>query len=91
MKWTTYITLLALFASVLTGCATSKSFAKKGKKLEDAGLVTEAANMYLVSLQKNRGNVDAKIGLKSTGQVVLNSMLQEFVQDKSFMSHFVRE
>lgn len=40
--------------------------------------------MYLVSLQKNRGNADAKIGLKSTGQVVLNSMLQEFVQDKSF-------
>lgn len=74
--------LLTLFSAM--GCATSKSFSKKGQKLETAGLMEEAASMYYTALQKNRGNIDAKIGLKSTGQVVLNNLLQEFVQMKSF-------
>ena len=69
---------------LVIGCATSKSFQKKGVKLEEAGLVEEAANMYLISLQKNRANVDAKIGLKNTGQAVLNRMLNEFGQEKVF-------
>lgn len=73
-----------LSIALLVSCATSKSFYKKGSKLEEAGLVEEAANMYYVALQKNRNNVDAKIGMKGAGQVVLNSMLNEFVQKKSF-------
>lgn len=82
MKFLQLLVLLSLF--IATGCATSKSFSKKGQKLEQAGLMEEAASMYYTSLQKNRGNVDAKIGLKGTGQVVLNNLLQEFVQMKSF-------
>lgn len=76
----TYLLLIALLA----GCATSKSFYKKGVKLEEAGLVEEAAQFYLVSLQKNRSNVEAKIGLKNTGQIVLSRYLSEFSQQKVF-------
>ncbi|MFM1931012.1 MAG: hypothetical protein RL226_315 [Bacteroidota bacterium] len=83
MKLFTYIFFAIALLSGLS-CATSKSFAKKGQKLEEAGLLEEAANMYLTSLQKNRGNIDAKIGMKSTGQVVLNKYLQEFAQKKEF-------
>ena len=56
-----------LSIALLVSCATSKSFYKKGSKLEEAGLVEEAANMYYVALQKNRNNVDAKIGMKGGG------------------------
>lgn len=83
MKVLTYLMMILVLMGG-AGCATSKSFAKKGKKLEEAGLLEEAAAMYLTSLQKNRGNIDAKIGMKSTGQVVLNKHLQEFVQKKEF-------
>lgn len=83
MKALTYLMLILILMGGAS-CATSKSFSKKGKKLEEAGLLEEAANMYLTSLQKNRGNIDAKIGMKSTGQVVLNKRLQEFVQKKEF-------
>ncbi|MGB1031323.1 MAG: CsgG/HfaB family protein, partial [Flavobacteriales bacterium] len=76
----TYLLLIAL----LSGCATSKSFYKKGAKLEEAGLMEEAAQFYLISLQKNRSNVEAKIGLKNTGQVVLSRYLSEFSQQKVF-------
>ncbi|MGB0422813.1 MAG: CsgG/HfaB family protein, partial [Flavobacteriales bacterium] len=76
----TYLLLIAL----LSGCATSKSFYKKGAKLEEAGLMEEAAQFYLISLQKNRSNVEAKIGLKNTGQVVLSRFLSEFSQQKVF-------
>lgn len=84
MKNLLYYILILFSLAAFAGCATSKSFSKKGLKLEEAGLMEEAAQMYFTSLQKNRNNVDAKIGMKKTGQVVLNSQLQEFVQLKSF-------
>ena len=34
------------FAITLVGCTGSKSFAKKGAKLDEAGLYAEAAGMY---------------------------------------------
>lgn len=84
MRLLLHCTFILLIGALFTGCATSKSFSKKGAKLEEAGLMEEAAQMYYTSLQKNRTNIDAKIGMKSTGQVVLNKKLQEFVQLKSF-------
>ncbi len=83
MKFSRFITYLLCIA-LLSSCATSKSFQKKGSKLEEAGMVEEAANMYYVALQKNRNNVDAKIGMKNTGQVVLNTLLNDFTQKKVF-------
>ena len=69
---------------VLTGCSGSNAFTKKGQKLEAAGLQQEAAGNYFIALQKNRSNLEAQIGMKKTGQVVLNDKLNDFAQKKSF-------
>lgn len=66
------------FAALLGGCTGSKSFSKKGEKLDAAGLYAEAADMYLQAAQRNAKNVDAKIGLKKTGQMLLNDKLSAF-------------
>ncbi len=68
---------------LLGACSGSKSFAKKGEKLDAAGLYAEAAEMYLQSAQRNQKNVEAKIGLKKTGQMVLNDKLSEFFKQFS--------
>ncbi len=72
--------LITAFAIMLiaVGCTGSKAFAKKGAKLEATGMYAEAADMYLQSLQRNNANVDAKIGLKKTGQQLLNDKLSTF-------------
>lgn len=72
-----YIPLLAA-ALIIAGCSGSKSFAKKGAKLDEAGLYAEAAGMFEQSAQRNQKNVDAKIGLKRTGQMLLNDKLSAF-------------
>jgi len=69
------------FAALLGGCSGSKSFSKKGEKLDAAGLYAEAADMYLQSAQRNPKNVDAKIGLKKTGQMLLNDKLSTFFKN----------
>lgn len=69
---------LACAALLLVGCSGSKSYAKKGAKLDAAGMYAEAADMYLQSAQRNPKNVDAKIGLKKTGQQVLNDKMSAF-------------
>lgn len=71
------LSLALLFA----GCSGSKSFSKKGEKLDEAGLYAEAADMYLQAAQRNVKNVDAKIGLKKTGQMVLNDKLSAFFKN----------
>jgi hypothetical protein len=48
--------------------------------------MTEASNSYYTALQRKRTNVDAQIGMKKTGQLVLNSMLNDFAKSRSFGS-----
>jgi tetratricopeptide (TPR) repeat protein len=60
------------------GCATSRAFTKRAAKLDEAGMTTEAASSYYTALWKNRYNVDAQIGMKKTGQIVLNQKLSEW-------------
>ncbi|WP_010663421.1 hypothetical protein [Marinilabilia salmonicolor] len=50
----------------------------KALELENAGLVTEAADLYLRSLQANDDNIDSKLGLKRTGQTVIDRKSNEF-------------
>lgn len=69
---------------VLASCQSSKHFAKLGAKQEAAGLMHEAANSYYISLQKKRTNLDAQIGMKKSGQLLLNEMLNEFAKQKNF-------
>lgn len=68
----------------LVACQGSKHFTKLAAKQEAAGLTTEAANSYFIALQKKRTNVDAQIGMKKNGQLVLNQMLNEFARERSF-------
>lgn len=74
------ITVLGL-AALLLGCSGSKSYSKKGDKLDEAGLYAEAAEMYLQAARRNNKNVDAKIGLKKTGQMLLNDKLSDFFKN----------
>lgn len=67
--------LLALALVVGAGCNTSRSFTKRAIKLDEAGMTTEAASSYYTALWKNRYNVEAQIGMKKTGQLVMNQML----------------
>lgn len=70
--------LPVLFMVLLAACSGSKPMAKRATKLEQAGLYTEAADMFFMSVQRNTRNVDAKIGLKRTGQQVLDDRLSAF-------------
>jgi curli biogenesis system outer membrane secretion channel CsgG len=72
---------LVLFFSA---CQSSKHFTKLGTKQEQAGLIHEAANSYYTALYKNRTNLDAQIGMKKTGQLVLNEMLNNFAKERNF-------
>ncbi len=83
MRSLLHIAPVLALALIVAGCSGSKSYAKKAAKLDAAGLYAEAAEMYLQSAQRNQKNVDAKIGLKKTGQMVLNDKLSEFFKASS--------
>ncbi len=68
---------------LLAGCNGSKGLAKKGAELQEAGLYNDAALFYYNSLVKNRNNVDARIGLTSTAQKVLDDKLADFTKAKA--------
>jgi curli biogenesis system outer membrane secretion channel CsgG len=78
MRPTAYIIIASAACLLLVACSGSKSFSKKGEKLDEAGLYAEAADMYLQAVQRNPKNVDAKIGLKKTGQRFLDDKLSTF-------------
>lgn len=69
---------LAAGVLVLAACSGSRSFSKRASKLDQAGMYAEAADMYLQSAVRNARNIDAKVGLKKTGQMVLNDKLGNF-------------
>lgn len=81
-----YYTIL-IFALLLVSCHGTKYYTKIAVKQETAGLNAEAANSYYTALMKKRNNIDAQIGMKKTGQLVLNQMLGEFAREKSFGSN----
>ncbi|NND76562.1 MAG: hypothetical protein HKN39_00065 [Flavobacteriales bacterium] len=72
-----YILLMSL-SITLVACTTSKSLYKKGAKLEEAGLLEEASEMYMKSLAKKNTNVNSQIALKKAGQRALNEKLDSF-------------
>jgi tetratricopeptide (TPR) repeat protein len=73
-----------LSAVFLYGCSSPNSLTKKGDKLQTAGMHQEAANLYYNALRKNRNHVNAKIGMRTSGQMVLNDKLQTFTKHRSF-------
>lgn len=71
---------LILFVIIhgLYSCSGSKTMYKKGLKLEEAGMYSEASNFYYDALKRDITNVDASIRLNNLGQVILSSKLDEF-------------
>jgi len=63
---------------LVAGCA-SKRYTKKGAKFEEAGLYEDAANNYYEAARRKSSNVDAKLGLRKTGQITLDQKLDDFL------------
>lgn len=59
---------------------------KKAVSFEQEGMYTEASSYYLLALERKSTNVDAAIGLKRTGQLVMDDYLADF-----FKSHTAEE
>ena len=63
------------------GCNGSKKFFKAAERLEKQGLVNEAAEYYLESLQRKPTNVDARVKLKSVGQKYASNLASDFFRN----------
>jgi hypothetical protein len=64
-----------------TACTGSKKYFKAAEKLEKQGLVNEAADYYLESLQRKPTNVEARIKLKQVGQKHVSNMASDFFRN----------
>ncbi len=71
--------LLLSIILLVAGCA-SKRYTKKAAKFEEAGLYEDAAEYYYQAVKKKDSNVDAKLGLRKTGQITLDRKLADFTQ-----------
>ena len=61
-----------------TGCSGSKAYTKRGLKMEEVGMMTQAAGFYYTAVQKKATNTEALAGLQRAGQWVLNDHLRQF-------------
>jgi hypothetical protein len=66
---------------VLVSCTGSKKYFKAAEKLEKQGLVNDAAEYYLESLERKPTNVEARIKLKDVGQKCVSNMASEFFRN----------
>ena len=83
MKRTNLLSLLAVF---LLSCSGTKKMTKKGITLEQQGMYSEASTYYLLALERKSTNIDATMGLKRTGQLVMDDYLADF-----FKSHTAKD
>jgi hypothetical protein len=74
---TRLLLFLTIVILLLTGCA-SKRHLKNAVKYDEAGLYEDAAQLYMRSLSANRDNIEAKLGLRRTGQMVLDQRVTDF-------------
>lgn len=81
MKIKHYIFVIA--SALLLACSGSKKYFKAAEKLEKQGLVNDAANYYLESLQRKNSNVEARMKLSQVGQKYVNNMASEFFRNHS--------
>jgi hypothetical protein len=77
VKYLSYIFILSALL-LLSACNGSKKYFKAAERLEKQGLVQEAADYYLQSLQRKPGNIDARIKLKEVGQKHVSNLSSEF-------------
>src|SRR4051812_13403634 len=69
-------TALALF--LLCACTGYRKYFKAGEKLENQGLMDEAAGFYLEALKRKPESADARIKVKQVGQKYVSSMASSF-------------
>jgi tetratricopeptide (TPR) repeat protein len=74
--WTIVLTTSVLIA--MSSCSGSKAFVKRGMKMEEVGMMQQAANFYYTAVTKDGYNADALAGLQRAGQWVLNDHLARF-------------
>jgi hypothetical protein len=79
-KRTSIFALFALLV-IIAACSGSRKYFKAAEKLEKQGLVNEAADYYLESLQRKPTNVEARIKLKEVGQKYVSSLASEFFRE----------
>ncbi len=72
---------------ILSGCTGSKKYAREAAKLNAAGLTKKAADFYFIALQRKQTNTEAIIGLKTTGQKIIDDQLNEFYKLHSMKEH----
>ncbi|MDA3912205.1 MAG: hypothetical protein PF448_12695 [Bacteroidales bacterium] len=73
-KYFVFILILLIGAS-----CSHKRFAKKASKFEEQGMYQEASDLYYQSLIAKRSYIDAQVGLKRTGQRVVDKMYSNFM------------
>jgi hypothetical protein len=76
-----YTYIVICIAWIASGCSGSKKYFKAAERLEKQGLVNEAADYYLQSLQRKSTNVEARIKLKEVGQKYVSSLASEFFRN----------
>jgi tetratricopeptide (TPR) repeat protein len=67
-----------LVISLLFSACAYQSLSKKAAEYEKQGMYKDAASLYFQSLQRNSDYLDAKLGLKRTGQKVIDDYLSKF-------------
>ena len=78
--------ILYLLAILLVSCTGTKKMTKKALAFEEQGMYNEAANYFFDALKRKSSNTDAAMGLKRTGQLVLDDVLANF-----FKAHTSKE
>lgn len=74
--------IFILFAvALIAGCSGTKKYFKAAERLEKQGLVNDAADYYLESLQRKPTNVQARIKLKEVGQKHASNMASDFFRN----------
>ena len=62
----------------MSSCSGSKAYVKRGIKMEEVGMMDQAANFFYTAVLKNPMNTDALAGMQRAGQWVLNDRLRVF-------------
>ena len=73
--------LLFIIAFALLACTGSKKYFKAAERLEQQGLVKDAAEYYLEALQRKPTSVSARIKLKEVGQKHVLNLCSEFFKN----------
>lgn len=80
------IYLICFVSLFLLSCTGTKKMTKKAIAFEQQGMYSEASAYYLSALERKSTNIDAAMGLKRTGQLVMDDYLADF-----FKSHTAKE